>query len=146
DDNSRRRGRGAESRTNGAGESGKFIHIVCRASDANPADYVAILEQRHAATVHGIGVTVENIHLAGDDAQAKLAAIDGTRGANLLPRQKSDIQRAAAIGIFDPIERGVGGVVNSGREVNAAYETYGARGERRLVVAEIRSGARQSDG
>ena len=68
DDNSRRRGRGTESRTNGAGEGSKFIHIVSRASDANPADYVAILEQRHAAAVHGIGVTIENIHLAGDDA------------------------------------------------------------------------------
>src|SRR5437660_3272837 len=59
DDNSRRRGRGAESRTNGAGEGSEFIHIVSRASDANPAHYVAILEQRHAAAVHGVGVTVE---------------------------------------------------------------------------------------
>jgi hypothetical protein len=64
-------------------------------------------------------------------------------GRQRLPRQKSRVERAAAVGVLNAVERAGRGVRDARREVDAADEAHRPRAQRRLVVGEERRGPGQ---
>src|SRR5205807_904520 len=74
------------------------------------------------------------------------APTDQPRRIDGFPRKKTRGQGAAPVGVLDAVKSGAGGIADSRGKMDAADISYGARRERSLIVAEIRSGTGQGDG
>src|SRR5581483_3870002 len=92
------------------------------------------------------GVAVVQVGFTGQDAQPGLKAVYGSRRRKILAIDVVGIERAAAVGVFDAVQRGVGGIGDAGREMNAADETNRARRKRGLGIAEEARRTGEGDG
>src|SRR5258708_31065401 len=104
------------------GEGRELGDVVGNASDADPANYDAVVEDWHAVGIYGVGVAIVELRFSSQDAGPgasgkRCGRIDGHAGKKICG------ERAAAVGVFDAVEIGGGRVGDAGREVNAADGT-----------------------
>src|SRR6267142_1022935 len=85
----------------------------------------------------GPGIAVEDVRLAGDDARAAGGGVTALAVARVHHRRRPrdvlagverHVERAAAVGVLDAVERGRRLVEDAGREMDAADEPHRARG------------------
>ena len=141
--NAGRGGRGAKSIGSCRRVGCVFRNVGRDSRDSDAAHQAAVAKQRHAAGIDRGRIAVIHVRFARRDAEARRRAADRARGRHRLPGNEICGKRASAIRVFDSVERRVGRVRDSGREMNSADEAHGARGKRRLIVAEKRAGARE---
>src|SRR5205807_6002392 len=101
-------------------ESREFRDVEVYARDAYATHQRAVLEERHATWIYGVGLAVIQIRFSGQDALPGLRSIDGAGGRHRLTRNKIGIEPATAIGVLNSVEGGVAGEHDSGRKMNAA--------------------------
>jgi hypothetical protein len=80
-------------------------------------------------------VEIERIRFSGDDScsAARLIEwiagelIERSRSRNAFPGVEGDIEVAAAVRVFNPVQSCRGGPLDPGREMNPADEAHGSR-------------------
>src|SRR2546425_5466753 len=127
-----------ELRVGHAADEGRELgQLGGHARDADAADDLPILEDRHAAAGDGVGVAVEDVGLAGGDAEPAAALIGAGARRPVEGRGRWDVltgvegrdlgggQGTTPIRVLDPIEGGVGLVGDARREMDPADEADG---------------------
>ena len=131
-----RRGIGPEARSHRCRKSGELGDIRRHTRHADAAHHNALLEQRHPPGIDGRRIAIIQVRFAGKNTKPGLRAVDGSRRRKFLPLNVLDIERTAAVGILDAVQRSVAGVIDSRRKVDAADVAHRSRRQRRLIVTE----------